>query len=730
MSIRVRLLLLLGLLFGIIVSIFAYRVHERRESDVATAISNLATHAQILVERQQDIVLHTRQFVNVLIATGSVERLRRNPRCSVALSRFIEQNPRFADVRILAPDGRNTCAAVPGEGADDPFRRADFARAVATSDLVVGGATFDRSADRWTVPFLRAFRDQTGRVQSVLEVMLTLGWIADETDETAYLPDVRLGLIDSDGVVLARRPESELYLGKNFASSPFFKTLQAQNGTGTAEAEGFDGVQRIYAFSHFAETTSGPIYLWVGLAKDKVTVAADKQFALALFVVYLLSSAAFASAWYGGERLLVRPMSAVIAAAQRLRGGDIQARTGIPHTADEIGQLAEAFDDMAQTLSSANETIRLNRSLRVLTDCIQLVMRAESERDLLDRICRTLVESGGYRMAWIGFAEDDPDKTVRPVASYGFEDGYLGKAHISYADVERGRGPTGTAIRTGKAQVNQNFEADPRMEPWRAEAIRRGYKASSALPLRHGDTVFGALTIYSRDVEFFTPEEIALLDELAQDLSFGIIALRTREENSRNRKRLGESMQATVRAVASVLEARDPYTAGHERRVSQLAMALGQELGLSEDNLRALDLAAVVHDIGKIQTPSELLTKPTRLSAQEYELIKMHAAVGYDILKNIDFPWPIADIIYQHHERTDGSGYPRGLKGDAILIEAKIIAVADVVEAMSWPRPYRQAVGLDAALDEIAGNAGKRYDALVADACIRLFREKKFAFEG
>lgn len=187
--------------------------------------------------------------------------------------------------------------------------------------------------------------------------------------------------------------------------------------------------------------------------------------------------------------------------------------------------------------------------------------------------------------------------------------------------------------------------------------------------------------------------------------------------------RIEQAMNGTAQAIAGMMDQRDPYTAGHERRVGEIAAAIAAEMGLPEDTQKGLRIAGDLHDIGKISVPAEILVKPTRLTPVEFELIKQHPEKGYDILKSIDFPWPVAEIAYQHHERIDGSGYPRGLKGDQILPEARILAVADVLEAMSSHRPYRAGLGIDKALEEIEKNAGRHYDTEVVAACLRLCRE-------
>lgn len=188
------------------------------------------------------------------------------------------------------------------------------------------------------------------------------------------------------------------------------------------------------------------------------------------------------------------------------------------------------------------------------------------------------------------------------------------------------------------------------------------------------------------------------------------------------------NLEESFHALATMLEKRDPYTAGHQQRVADLSEKIALELGLSEDKAHGIRLAGMVHDIGKIQVPAEVLNKPGKLSELELSLIRLHPQVGYDILKAIRSPWPIPDAVLQHHERLDGSGYPRGLKSNEIIIEAKILAVSDTVEAMSSHRPYRAGLGLDAALEEIVKLRGVQLDSDVVDACLRLFKEKGYKF--
>jgi len=193
--------------------------------------------------------------------------------------------------------------------------------------------------------------------------------------------------------------------------------------------------------------------------------------------------------------------------------------------------------------------------------------------------------------------------------------------------------------------------------------------------------------------------------------------------------KLQRALEGTIQAIGLTTETRDPYTAGHQRRVTLLASAIAREMGLSEEQVESIRVAGLVHDIGKMSVPAEILSKPSKLTEIEFGLIKAHPQVAYDILATIEFPWPIAQIVLQHHERMDGSGYPQGLKGEEIVLEARILAVADVVEAMASHRPYRPALGVEKSLEEICDNKDKLYDSGVVDACVQLFSEGRFEFE-
>jgi len=250
------------------------------------------------------------------------------------------------------------------------------------------------------------------------------------------------------------------------------------------------------------------------------------------------------------------------------------------------------------------------------------------------------------------------------------------------------------------------------------------------LPILLDDEPVALLAVYAEQAHRFGAQEVTLLEQLAADVAFTLRSLRTRDqlevtlaEQRAQRLRTEQLFERTIAAIAATVERRDPYTSGHEARVAALAVAIGQSLGLSTQRLQGLRLAALVHDLGKIQVPFEILNKPGRLNPIEYELVKTHAEAGYMVLKGLDFPWPLADMVHQHHESLDGSGYPQGLAGDQILFESRILTVADIVESMSSHRPYRPSLGLDRALEEIQRLRGTKLDPVVVDTCVGLAQQ-------
>lgn len=388
-----------------------------------------------------------------------------------------------------------------------------------------------------------------------------------------------------------------------------------------------------------------------------------------------------------------------------------------------------SFRDISERLRAEHGVQRLNWALTAINRAALAVATAETETEMMRQLCAALTDDV-FVLSWIALAKDNPEAPVTIAAKAGTALGYLDGIEISWGGQASGRGPTGRAIREAKTQVNNDALSNPAFSPWADRARCHDIKSSMATPLIRNNKAVGALTVYSNQVSAFMPDVVGLFEDLARELVVGLDAKShwaayeaEFKSNLAHTARNRAALEQMVAALASTIEKRDPYTAGHQKRVCSLALDVARKLGWDSGRCHAVYLAGLVHDIGKINIPSEILNKPGKLLAVEFELVKLHAMTGFEILSGIDFPWRLAEITRQHHERLDGSGYPDGLKGSEILPEAQIIAVADVFEAMSSHRPYRPALGRDVAFAELRRLREGQLTPEIVDIALEVFQQ-------
>ena len=395
------------------------------------------------------------------------------------------------------------------------------------------------------------------------------------------------------------------------------------------------------------------------------------------------------------------------------------------------------FRDITNRLQYQLEASAKNWALSAFSSATVALSNAKTPEDLKESICEAITQNSAYALAWIGIAEDNPEKSVHVAACSGDEARYLEMLKMTWAEDDvYGKGPTGTALRTNAVQYMDDCE-EPRFAPWRERALKHNIRSNVAVPFGIGDGQRAVLTVYSASTGSFHSGAVEVFKRLGEQIAHGLQALHRKQllelERQRletARKHLTDVLAATVGAMVTAMEARDPYTAGHESRVADICVAIGREMGWDEGRLLGMRLGAMVHDIGKISIPTEILARPGRLKPAEYAIVKAHPETGYSILKGVPFTWPVAEMVRQHHEKLDGSGYPLGIQGDQILLESRVLAVADMVEAMASDRPYRRARGLEFALNQVESEAGTLLDAEVVRVCAALFREKRLVVPG
>lgn len=363
----------------------------------------------------------------------------------------------------------------------------------------------------------------------------------------------------------------------------------------------------------------------------------------------------------------------------------------------------------AELLAEKQKLEHSNRALRTLSACNIALVHARTEDELFETVCRHIVENGGHLFAGIYFPDEPPchvahfgsDAISRRLVELEQDPEYLHHSLIMTAQQRRQ-----TRVYNGGAVYSLEKLAG------------LGIESGLALPLINEDRLFGVLTVFSSGKEAFDAAEVKLMEELAGDVAYGIVTLRTRAERDHAAAELRQVLEQTISSIALTLEKRDPYTAGHQQRVAKLAAAIATEMKLPTEQVEGIHFGALLHNIGMVAVPAEILNRPSRLTDLQLALIKQHTQTGFEIVKDIPFPWPVAQMVLQHHERMDGSGYPQGFAGEQIILEARILAVADVVEAVTAYRPYRNALGMDAALDMLTQGRGTLYDPAVVDACL------------
>ncbi len=398
----------------------------------------------------------------------------------------------------------------------------------------------------------------------------------------------------------------------------------------------------------------------------------------------------------------------------------------------KVAALEGFIADITAYRRAQDRIVKVNRLYITLSGINKVVVHAQNRSELFKDVCRVSTDEGQFAIAWIGLI-DSPGSSVTCAASSKLSTDDEALIVESIGNLDQGRSRTATAVSENRVVYTNSYVAQIATTQWHTEAVKRGVLGSATVPITADGRSVGVFKLYVSEPEFFDDEQIALLEEMGKTLSFALEsfneeAMRKEVEERllTSQKKLMSTLSGTIEAIALTVEMRDMFTAGHQKHATELAVAIAGELGLPADQIEGIRVGASIFDIGKIAIPAEILNRPGRLREQEYALVKSHPQVGYDIVKNIDFPWPVAQMILHHHERLDGSGYPDGLKGEAILLEARIIGIADAVEAMCSHRPYRSALGVDAALAEIIGQRGKLYDPAAVDACVRLFREKGF----
>ena len=335
--------------------------------------------------------------------------------------------------------------------------------------------------------------------------------------------------------------------------------------------------------------------------------------------------------------------------------------------------------------------------------------RTDTEEGLITEICESAVVAGGYMLAWYGRVQSNGHFRVDAIASAGASRQYLDELTLTWGRHVTPHAQAGVAVNSGHPVFTDDVLTDELFEPWRERATDFGIRSLVSIPVFVTGKVDGVLTIYSADAHGFDGTAMSILATLGEHIGVGIA-------KNRAAMRINDALEGTIRVLTRALEARDPYTAGHQSGVASLAEQIAIRLGLDDQDVQGIRLAALIHDVGKIGVPTELLVKPGTLRPAEMNLIREHAMIGEEVVSTIDFPWPIASMVGQHHERCDGSGYPTGRDASGIALDSQLVAIADAFDALTTLRPFKPASSAFDALQMMRiGMRGQFNDELLCE---------------
>lgn len=711
-SLRARLLLLVLMAVIPALGLIAYTTAEQQSQAIRESQEEALRLVRVAANTQQEFIDSSRQLLLSLAQLPEVRSGDSAP-CGALLDEFLQRQERYANLGVADATGDVFCSALPLDQPVNISDRAYFQRAVHTGDFAVGDYQIGRITAVASINFGYPILDDMGQVQRLVFAALDLDWL-NQFAAGAELPEgSTLTVIDRNGTVLVRQPDPEDWVGQSFPEAEILQPTLERRGEGITEAVGLDGVPRLYAFAPLGGGLRAPdVYVYIGIPKSLVLAPASRTLVLDLIGLGLVALLALEAAWVGGDRFLLRPIKALISATKRLASGDLGARTALGDQVGEVGQLARTFDQMAESLQRKEAErekaeAQVRRQLERLTALRNIDMAITASLDLqvtlsvfLDQVVHRL----GIDAADVLLLTPHT-QTLKYAAGRGFR-----TAVLENTQLKPGEGYAGLAVKERRMVSIADATRAPDGLTRAPIMAREGFISYYGAPLVAKGQVKGVLEIFHRSLLEPDQEWLDFLDALAGQAAIAIDNAALFDDLQRSHVELTLAYDTTLEGWVRALDLRDKEIEGHIQRVTQLTLRLARALGIKEEDMMHLRRGAMLHDIGKMAVPDSILLKPGPLTPEEWEVIRRHPEYGYELLSPIDFLRPALDIVYCHHEKWDGTGYPRRLKGEEIPLAARIFALTDVWDSLQSDRPYRPAWTKEKALEYVKEQARKHFD--------------------
>ena len=523
-SLRGRVLLLVCVPFASLLGLLGYQAVSDQDFHLQAMRQRVRDAAAVMVLQKTGVVERTRLLATSLAQATQGPVFTVSSTCLRKLSDSMREARHIAKMLLILPAGETVCSTLKNDREVNFGAHPEFHRALLTPNVVIGEARPAGMNGRLALPFYMAIRDNNDKVLGVVMVVFDLAWLNGEIGSGRFPPGSQIGLIAADGTVLSHSPDPEGWAGRRITETSFFKSLIAPGKEQVAEATGFDGEKRVVAVTRFAETTGGPILLWVGIPRQYADGPVGQQFSWTLGLSIALLTGVFGAVYWGGNRLLVRPVEALAKAARRLGQGDVSARSGLNHSNDEFGQLAGAFDDMAQSLSSLRQTLRGSRVLRVLAAGARERAGGKNDIALAEDTCRALVDGGGYRLAWVSYLQGGGDRQ-EPVACWGLDAPSAQILQVLWGRALRQTYGSDVASSDDPFVIRDIFSGTT-AQSLRDLAGQHSFASGACFPLTVDGALIGSVSICAQEADAFDVDEIVLLKEAVKHLALAIAVQR------------------------------------------------------------------------------------------------------------------------------------------------------------------------------------------------------------
>ncbi|MBC8505109.1 MAG: HD domain-containing protein [Chloroflexi bacterium] len=713
---RLFILVLLAVIPSLI--LFLRTGLEQRDHAAEDSQSYALFLARQAASEQEQLIDEARQFLATLALLPQIQDS--NPEtCNDLLARLIQDNQRYTSLGLVDLDGSIICSSIPITDPINVLDRPHIQGALQTSKLTIEEYQISPATNSAVMSLAYPVLDDQGNTQLVLSTGLDLDWINRLLSYTQLPEGASLAVIDHHSTILAHYPDTEAWVGRAMPDSPLAQEIQSHPGDGTLQAIGIDGIERLYAYTPLHGTANDGAYVIIGIPTEVAYADINRILLRNLIWLGLAAVLTFAAAWIGGDKLFLRRVDALLRATQRLANGDLSARTELPYDQGELSLLARSFDQMAESLGQhvtelevAKEDVQ--RHLRHLRALRNIDIAITSSLDLrvtlnvvLDQVANQLDVDAASILHYNAHMQN-----LEFAAGRGFR-----RERITETRLQLGQGKAGlSALEQRIISVPNLVESDFIR---RDLVIEEDFVTYYAVPLLAKGQIKGVLEIFHRSPLEPDHDWFEFLETLAGQAAIAIDNANLFSNLQRSNLDLALAYDTTLEGWSSALDLRDKETEGHTQRVTEMTVQLAQAMGVPENELVQIKRGALLHDIGKMGIPDAILHKPGPLDDDEWGIMRQHPAYAYKLLSPITYLRPALEIPYSHHEKWDGTGYPRGLSGEQIPLEARIFAVVDVWDALRSDRPYRDAWPKDKVLEHIHQQAGKHFDPKVVEAFLK-----------